>query len=475
MPTESAKQIQTAPRPTGRGREACRIARPILLLGIWLPALTIVGCATHADRIRDARTAYYVGELELADQLLQKAQASHPGARDCLNLDQAMVSLSQGNASHTEDLLRQVRDQFDHLEEKAIGESVLALVTDDTANAYHGEDYEKVLIRAMLAVSNLMQDGSDVIPYCLQTDQKQQEVLTRAKEKAAAKGEQPSEETELGQVALGAYLRGIVQEESHLHYDDAVRAFGTVATWEPQFELVRYDLERARTGTHSAKGNGVVYLFAMVGRGPHKEEAVAAATSISLLIADRILSMAGEYSLPPTIAPVKIPQVVIPACSIESVAVDVGNQPVGLTQTVTDVGRLAQLQCAANRNRRIAHAVVRRSLKKGAIYAVKDATGVESPMVNLAYDAAGVLWEATEKADTRCWSLLPAKIQVLRIELPAGTHQLTLRPARYGRPVGPSYQANVEVTDGRNTYMLATFPGERLLGKILTSQQATRL
>ena len=30
-------------------------------------------------------------------------------------------------------------------------------------------------------------------------------------------------------------------------------------------------------------------------------------------------------------------------------------------------------------------------------------------------------WEASEAADTRCWGLLPDKIQVLRIELPAGT------------------------------------------------------
>ncbi len=34
---------------------------------------------------------------------------------------------------------------------------------------------------------------------------------------------------------------------------------------------------------------------------------------------------------------------------------------------------------------------------------------------------------------------------------------------------GVPYQANIEAIDGRNTYVLATFPGERLLGKILTS------
>ena len=33
--------------------------------------------------------------------------------------------------------------------------------------------------------------------------------------------------------------------------------------------------------------------------------------------------------------------------------------------------------------------------------------------------------ELPEAADTRCWGLLPDKIQVLRIELPAGRHRVT--------------------------------------------------
>ena len=47
-------------------------------------------------------------------------------------------------------------------------------------------------------------------------------------------------------------------------------------------------------------------------------------------------------------------------------------------------------------------------------------------------NAAGVVWEATESADTRCWGLLPEKIQVLRIELPAGQHQLSLQAFVFG-------------------------------------------
>ena len=39
--------------------------------------------------------------------------------------------------------------------------AVASMLTDDTARAYAGEDYEKVLVRAMLSISNLMSGGGD--------------------------------------------------------------------------------------------------------------------------------------------------------------------------------------------------------------------------------------------------------------------------------------------------------------------------
>ena len=87
-----------------------------------------------------------------------------------------------------------------------------------------------------------------------------------------------------------------------------------------------------------------------------------------------------------------------------------------------------------------------------------------------AFDAAGVAWEAGENADTRCWGLLPDTIQVLRLELPAGTHTLALQPVdRSGRPAGHAVQRTVTVLDGRNTYVLAQATDAGILGRPLTN------
>ena len=54
---------------------------------------------------------------------------------------------------------------------------------------------------------------------------------------------------------------------------------------------------------------------------------------------------------------------------------------------------------------------------------------------NLGVDLLGVAWEASERADTRCWALLPDQIQVLRVELPAGQQRVrSRRSTRWAPP-----------------------------------------
>jgi hypothetical protein len=108
-------------------------------------------------------------------------------------------------------------------------------------------------------------------------------------------------------------------------------------------------------------------------------------------------------------------------------------------------------------------------LKKGVVYGAKEfAEMSKGSVASLAVDLAGVAWEAAESADTRCWGLLPDKIQVLRIELPAGEHALDLIPVLASRPAPRGgTRCRITIVDGRNTYVLATFPDDRLVGEVL--------
>lgn len=425
------------------------------------------GCVSDADRVRKIRHHFYTGDLAAAAQQIEEQIEQVGHMTDVLRLDQSLVQLAAGEPREAEQTLRLVRDRFDHLEQASLGGSTWTMATDDNGAAYAGEDYEKVLVRVFLALSNLMTDGQDAAAYCLQITDKQQQIIQAGSDPT---GEIP--QASYKQVALGAYLHGLIREETHTNYDDAERSFARVVSWEPGFRYGQHDLQRARNGRHSAPGSGVLNVLVLVGRGPYKEEVAEEPTSAALLIADRILSATAEHSLPPTIAPVKVPRLVVSNQEVSHIAVSVGDQYQGTTETITDVSRMALEQHAAIYPRILARAVVRRIVKKGVIYSTKDALIKDnSPLVSFAFDMAGVVWEAAESADVRCWGLLPDKIQVIRLELPVGDHRIGLQPLYNQRPRGLEQFAAVSVEDGRNTYLLANFPGKNMVGKILASRQ----
>jgi hypothetical protein len=420
------------------------------------------GCATHADRLRDVRNEFYAGNLDRASKGIEKRLRNKHDA-DVFKLDRAIVQLAAGKPKECEALLREVRDRFDYLEQSSVPEHVLATMTDDQRIAYAGEDYEKILIRAFLALANLMADGEDAAAYALQVTDKQQQIIQSGADET---GDNPK--LRYKRIALGAYIHGLLREESHTNYDDAERAYKKVVEWEPSFRAGVQDLERARNGRHSTAGHGVLYVFALVGRGPYKEQVEELPTSAALLIADRIVSHTASHTLPPTIAPIKAPRVALTRNAITAVEVECDGENQGRTETIADIGQWAVDQYAAIYPRVMARAVARRVVKKGVVYATKEAIHTDNPFVELAFDAGGVVWEATESADTRCWGLLPDKIQVLRLELPVGDHRLALRAAGGPQSSGSDNHVTVHIAQGRNAYVLANFPDTRMVGTILT-------
>jgi uncharacterized protein len=374
--------------------------------------------------------------------------------------------LADGRPGEAEQALRQVRDRFDHLEQASVADMSLAMLTDDQSRAYAGEDYEKVLIRAFLALANLMQDGADAEAYCLQLVDKQARIV-----QAAAQPDGTNPKAGYQQVALAPYLRAALREQTHRDYDEVAQYREMVVSWSPGFHPGSEDLARARYGRHSPPGHGVVYVIGLVGRGPYKEAVDEVPSTAALFIASAILTATGQRTLPPIVAPVKVPRVVTSPNLVDVLGVTVNGTPSGLTSTITDVGQMAVAQYEAEFPAVVARAVVRRTLKEAAVYAAKRSVGANhGSWEAAAIELAGLVWQFSENADTRCWGLLPDRIQVLRVELPAGQHQIGLQPLdRHHRPLGPQVSHPVTVLDGRNTYVLANFPGPQLVGQILCS------
>ena len=239
-----------------------------------------------------------------------------------------------------------------------------------------------------------------------------------------------------------------------------------MVAWEPGFAPGRIHLERAARGSHSTRGNGVVHVIALVGQGPFKADVAELPTSEALAVAGGLLSARVAGGLTPTIAPIRVPRVVVAPGAAATVQVAVGEWAAGRTETITDVSQMAVSQEEAVLPWVMGRAVARRAVKKGTIWGVKQGLGLQGSLPAAALDVAGIAWEATETADTRCWSLLPDRIQVLRLELPAGRHTLGLAAIdRGGQRLGPPVERRIEVSDGRNTYVVLVVSDAGILGR----------
>ena len=458
--------------------------RPVRILLFCVVAFATIGCglvgctSRYAERLDAIRRDFYeYGDVSRARDNLEK-QLKHASKkeRDPLELNAASLALSSGDVEEAKRKLIEVRDRFDELESKTAqktSESLLQYWTDDNIVSYEGEDYEKVMIRVYLTIADLLGSGEDSKAYAHQIAALQDKIVRNGEfDNPQKKGERINPKAVYPRVPFGPYLEGLVWEETYTDSAEAARCYEKVVKWRPQFRQGKEDLLRAQTSVHSQPGNGRLYVFAFVGRGPRKEQINAEVTQFALLVADQIFSATNQYSVPPTIAPVPIPALVVEEPYVACVGLDVDGKNVGATETLADVNEMAIKQYEATKDELIARAVVRRVVKKGAIYVAKEA-GRVNPWVGLAADVGGVVWEATETADTRCWGLLPAKIQVLSVELPAGEHRLTFYPGnRKGERVGETLSRTVTISANRNAYALVTFPDREPIGRVVASGDA---
>ena len=333
--------------------------RPARILLFCVVAFATIGCglvgctSRYAERLDAIRRDFYeYGDVSRARDNLEK-QLKHASKkeRDPLELNAASLALSSGDVEEAKRKLIEVRDRFDELESKTAqktSESLLQYWTDDNIVSYEGEDYEKVMIRVYLTIADLLGSGEDSKAYAHQIAALQDKIVRNGEfDNPQKKGERINPKAVYPRVPLGPYLEGLVWEETYTDSAEAARCYEKVVKWRPQFRQGKEDLLRAQTSVHSQPGNGRLYVFAFVGRGPRKEQINAEVTQFALLVADQIFSATNQYSVPPTIAPVPIPALVVEEPYVACVGLDVDGKNVGATETLADVNEMAIKQYEA--------------------------------------------------------------------------------------------------------------------------------
>ena len=432
----------------------------LMCIVAFVLAASSCGCARSAKTLNLARDAFAAGDFAAATETLHEISQEDPKLSSPAELDLAMIELANENPESAERRLKRLRDHFDRQPKiSPLGEST-ALIKDDLSRPFRPAGYEQVMIRSMLSICSLVTDQVDAESYALQANMKQKELADFAESRGLI-----GSKSDFQPIALAPYLRGVLRESTHHDYDDAVRAYSLVTNLQPNFAPAAADLARASSGVHSESGNGVLHVIACVGRGPVLEESIAETTTASLAFASQILNRSDEDGNPvlPNVASVKVPRVTLPPSNVATISVGINSNTLGVTETITDVAQLAATQVQIEMPWTIARAVVRRVLKEAAVAELGDQIGLQGQAASIFRFGVGSAWSSSEKADTRCWGMLPREIQVLRVELPAGDQLVSFTPVGFeGQPIGPPKSRLVQIADGRSQFLLIIAPHSRM-------------
>ncbi|MCR9199381.1 MAG: hypothetical protein NXI04_12105 [Planctomycetaceae bacterium] len=462
-----------------------------ILRPLFLGVLTTVSCGCASSQHQLSAVAAFDGgrPQEAASQLSEAVESRHAEV-ELLRADQAVCRLMLGENRQAEHALHEVRAQLDYLTQKDLREQTTSYLTDDKAVAWTGREFEKRMLDCLLVLSSLTGDRQDAFAYATavsdqllaeRRDIQAAAVASKTESPSPAKGATAVQGTDVIPVghadsgpapapvvlstnALAAYLLAAVHSELPMNGDDMAGALEQVSYWHPDSP----DVSQAEFGVHTAPDHGTLHVVTFVGRITDWQPESVQPTSAALLLADRILSAAGDHTLPPTVAPVRIARPARsqsrPFSPTHIVVTQEGEQapprnPESQTsQTLLDLNRIAHESWQDSRDQVIARSVARRVIKKGVVYATKNRLDVDKDSgADLLLSLGGAAWEALEKPDLRHLLLLPERIDVAVMPLPVGQYQLDVGTGPSARSAEAA-STRIEIVNGRNTFVLCFRP-----------------
>ncbi|MEO0652923.1 MAG: hypothetical protein AAFZ65_19770, partial [Planctomycetota bacterium] len=411
-----------------------------------------VGCS--APRHAEFTRAYQAGDLVGAEAIVDELIADDGGAKledvtaskglsgdidvgrkdtYLYLLEKASVRLAFDDPDTALDLLRRSRDVLDEkLGSSDVEGYFKAVLTDDRSIDYVGADYEHVLVPTYLALAEIVDGGQERLPYAFQISAKQEQIAQLDfGEGKDGQGYNPRKDYR--RVPIGKYLEGVILEDER-SFDEAEKAYLTALQMAGgSSPLIEAGIARCNGELRAEKGDGLLHVLYLGGRGPTLVESTSPVTELARTLAQIGAIFGGVDEGAFGQAPVPVPAVQVNDSNVPPLSV--ASEAGGLrTEPLMDVNRVALEQLEARMPWIVARAVVRRAAKQTAASVAADAA-IEDPFANaLTKIFATAALTGGERADTRSWTALPASFQATQTFLPAGVQLVDVGPLR-GVPV----------------------------------------
>ncbi len=400
----SAGSLPPAPRTDVTKAPRCRLSRAVLLL---LVCISLAGCA-GLGRLDEARTQYYSGHPDEALATLQDKEFK--GRNRLLSrLDAGLIAHMDGQYARSRDAFFEAVAIIDELDKISVGEQASAAIVSDWASSYRGEYSERLWIHTFQMMNFLLlgdPEGAAVEArqslkvYGEFGESLRDDWFTRAliATSFAAAGQFASAHIE--------YARLI--DDLPAPYDiDHMAALNALRAG--RFDAAE-TFDASLTSSTAAQANGELIVFVSRGAIPRK------------LAGDLFVSPTTRVSFPyypdSVRRPVRVTVQINGGVLGQRVDGAIESSTAASADAVaTELVTIARTSLEA-RAKTIA---ARQAVRAGTKYQIGRAARREDEV--LGAFVTGLLF-LLERADTRSWETLPGELIMVRVGLPAGTHDV---------------------------------------------------
>jgi hypothetical protein len=405
-----------------------------------LSLLILQGCTTSAQKSADMRSMLMQGR---ADQALMEVEKKGESDDVMVNMNLGILRAMNGKFDASNQALEKAKEKIQELYSTSITEQAAAVIVNDETISFDGDRYEQVLVHAYKALNYISLGDLDAARVeILQSDVKMMEW-----------GDAPEEDPFM------RYLAGIVfealgdEDDAMVMYRRAVIVYdvtkskhGLTAPNQLQKDLLRllakaklwdeYKDYKKRFNMDSwkppvTKGKGEVILVMHNGLAPQRDQKTIQSYSSAMALNVKIA----------------LPTYPNPPAYIDQMRLTVEGQS-QLLETVENIDGLARAALDNDMAVITTRAIARAVAKKTAEKEVGENAGAYAGFTQL---AMMVVNQATEIADTRCWNTLPQEVQLARVFLSEGKHNLTVEVIGQGGALRDTLNISVIVKAGRKT------------------------
>ena len=436
------------------------LRRLVLPLGLGaVLAFGLSGCASYSDSFTAIENDLAAQDYRAALQALEKQR--HPKRDQVLYLlNKAMLERMNSDFAASNETFEAAKSRMAELYGVSLREQALSVTINDATRSYTGETYEQVLVHLYMAL-NYLQLGNliDARVEALQVDEQLREIT------------QQVPESRYTEDAFARYLAGMIYEElgersdAMISYRKAYEAylsygqkFGVTIPDYLKQDLLRLSQQLGLTQEMRQYENefGIDHWMSA--------EELAQKGELVFILNDGLAPILREHAVT-VLDPGSghFVRIALPAYESRPVPVTgarvAAGSGIARAELAEDIDAIAvkdlEGKMPAITARAVARAVLKaqmaRAAQENARQQNQNGSAAAGAVVALAVEVAGL---ATERADTRSWLTLPARIYLARLPLSPGTYTVKVDLlGEYGQIVTTQEYPNVVIRQGAKTYL----------------------